>query len=128
MAYLSTYAANKILDVLCNNTSYTPPTVWYLALFTTNPDVDASGDEVSGGSYLRKLIGFGAAASGANSSDVAASFTGMPTATVTHWAVFDASSSGNMLFAGAFDNSIVCNSGDEVSVASGDIDLSFPGS
>lgn len=128
MAYLSTYAANKVLDVICNNTSWTPPTAWYIALFTEDPTAAGTGDEVTGGSYARDLIGFGAAAASANSSDIAASFTDMPAATVTHWALFDASTSGNMLIAGELPSPIVCNAGDEISIPSGDIDLSFVGS
>jgi hypothetical protein len=128
MAYLSTYAANRTLDAWFNNSSFTPPTVWYLALFTQNPTAAGTGTEVTGGSYSRKLIGFAAAASSANASDISASFTGMPAATVTHWALFDASTAGNMLIADAFSSAIVCNVDDEINIASGDIDLSFVGS
>lgn len=126
MAYFSTYAANKTLDAWCNNTSFTPPTGWYLALFTEDPTPAATGNEATGGSYARQLIGFSAASSSANTSDVAASFTGMPAGTFTHWAIFDASTSGNMIIADEFASPYILNAGDEINIASGDIDLSFP--
>jgi hypothetical protein len=127
MAYLSTYAANKTLDAWHNNVSFTPPTTWYLALFTTNPDVDASGTEVTGGSYARKLIGYSSASAGATTNDIEASYTGMPAATVTHWALFDALTSGNMIEAGEFSAPYILNAGDELNIPIGEIDVSFPG-
>lgn len=127
MAYLSTYAANLVLNALFNGGTISGIGAWYLALFTTNPTQAGSGTEVTGGSYARELIGFGSASSASISSDIAASFTGMPTCTVTHWAVFDAVTSGNLLAAGAFSSPYVLNAGDELNLPSGDIDLSFPG-
>jgi hypothetical protein len=44
---------------------------------------------------------------------------------VTHWALFDAASGGNMLFFGAVSPSKLIESGDSFSVAIGELDLTF---
>ena len=125
---LSNYSANEILDHMFNNASWTSPTNTYLALFTSNPAADASGDELSGGSYARQELSFAVSSGQTVTSNAAIAFTDMPStggSPVTHWAVFDASTSGNMLAYGALPSSIAANSGDEVSIDSGAIDFSF---
>ena len=125
MGSKSAYLEQQLLNHVLRNTSYTSPTTIYLALFTSNPDEDASGTEVSGGSYAREVITFDAPVSESpgyscvNSSLI--TFT-TPTAswgTVSHWGIFDALSSGNMLYYAAFDTSRSVSSGDDVEVPAG---------
>ena len=68
----SNFLENEILDHVLRNSSYTPPSTVYAALFTSNPDEDGSGTEVTGGSYARQAVTFGAASGGSvtNSSAV----------------------------------------------------------
>lgn len=120
---LSTYLANELLDHTLNNASYTQPTTVYLALYTSNPTADDSGTEVSGGSYSRQSISFGAAASAAISNNATLTFSSLPTAVVTHWGIRDASSGGNLLFYGAFDSEYNINSGDQMAFNTGNIDV-----
>lgn len=127
MGAASNYLELELLDHVFGKGAYTPPTV-YAALFTSNPDEDASGTEVSGGSYARKSTVAGdwnAASSGAIDNANAITFT---TATadwglVTHVALYDAESAGHLLFYGELTDSKQVYSGDTVTIAAGDIEI-----
>lgn len=108
---MSDYLENALLDHVFNGVAYTSPALW-LALFTTDPTDANSGTEVTGGSYARQTISFGAASSGQVQNDAQVSFADMPATTVTHAAIFDASTAGNMLVHGALSASRTTNSGD----------------
>ena len=123
MAACSNYLEKKILDyVLRDQADWAPATV-YLSLHTADPAEDASGAECSGGSYARQAIAFDAAHATAGTianSDIE-TFSGMPAATVSHMGIWDASSSGNLLFYGALTDSKTVASGDTVQFAAGSI-------
>jgi hypothetical protein len=112
----TTYLANKVLDHVLRATTYTAPAAVYAALFTTAPGVGGTGTEVSGNSYARVAATFSAAASGATSNSGTVTFP-TPTGswgTVTHFAIYDASTSGNMLAFGTLTASKSISSGDSV--------------
>jgi hypothetical protein len=117
------YLENKLLDHIVGKTSYTMPTT-HVALFTAAPSDAGGGTEVSGGSYARKATAgadWNAASGGSISNANALAF---PTAsgswgTVTHWALMDASTSGNMLRWAALGASKAVGTGDTPSFAAG---------
>lgn len=127
---LSNYLENKIVDHLFRATSYTAPATVYAALFTAASACDAATvTEVSGGSYARVGItsattawkGTHGTTTGASSgtngtiSNAAAITFPAPTAnwgTVTHWGLWDASTSGNLLVCYALTTSKTINNGD----------------
>lgn len=127
-AFLSTYLDDAFFDQLFNNTSFTAVTTAYLALFTTDPTAAGTGTEVTGGSYARQAISMAASSGGAITSDADITFADMPTATVTHYGIYDALTTGNLLIYGALPTSITVNSGEVVSFPSGGIDFSLTGS
>lgn len=96
----SDYLENKLLDHTLKNTAYTSPAAVYAALFTTIPTDAAPGTEVSGGSYARQAITFGAAAAGASANSVAVTFpaASAPWGACVAFAIFDALTVGNMLY------------------------------
>ncbi len=114
---LSNYAENKILDHLIGKTSFTMPTV-YVGLSTANPGETASGlAEPSGGSYARVATtgaDWAAASSGSNSNAQELAFTTATGAwgTITHFALFDDLTGGNMLVYGALTQAKAVISGD----------------
>ena len=122
---LSDYLENKVLDHILGTTSYTMPDDVYLALYTTTPTDSTSGTEVTGGSYARKLITFGASSSGAATNNTNVDFTSMPTCVVTGIAVCDALTSGNILVYGGLAASKSLASGDTLRVSSGDLSISI---
>ena len=95
-------------------------------MFTGAPGETGGGTEVSGGGYTRKAIAF--TTSGATTSNNAA--VEFPTATgnygtVTHVAVFDAASSGNMMAYATLSASKVIETGDVFRVPTGDLDITL---
>lgn len=127
MGSLADHSENELLDHVCN-AAYTPPATVYLGLSTADPTDDASGlAEPSGNGYVRKAITFGAAASRevAQNADVTFDQASGAWGTITHWALFDAESAGNMLAHGALAASKEVVSGNTPSVASAEVTVSF---
>ena len=126
MAGKSDYLENKVLEHVLKNTAYTSPTTVYMALFTAAPSDSGGGTEVSGSAYARTAITFGAAASGAIANSAAVEFpvaSGGNWGTITHIGIFDAASSGNLLYWAALNASKVVNDGEQFKVAIGDLDV-----
>lgn len=113
----SNYLEDKVLDHVLGTTAFTAPTATYLALFTSDPAEDASGTEVSGNGYAREDVNFNSASGGsATGPTVDTEFTasGGSFGTVSHFAVFDALTSGNMLYYGALSASKTVADGDSI--------------
>jgi hypothetical protein len=127
MAAISTYLANKLLDATLKNTSYSSPAKVYLALYTSNPGADNSGSEVSGSNYSRTEIAFGSASNGAttNSANTVTAIASGSWGAVTHFGIFDAATSGNLLFFGALTTSRTIGSGGAGYVALGELDIAI---
>ena len=122
----SNYLETELLDHVFANNAYTSPSAVYLGLHTSNPDEDASGTEVSGGSYARQTAAFSVTGNTATTT-AAIEF---PTATadwgtVTHVAVYDALTTGNMLAYAALSASKNISSGDVFRVPTGDLDITL---
>ena len=122
----SNYLETELLDHVFANNAYTSPTTVYVSLHTANPDEDASGAEVSGGSYVRQAGSFTVSGNTAT-TDAAIEY---PTATadygtVTHVGIWDAESSGNMLAYAALTASKTISTGDVFRIPTGDLDITL---
>lgn len=130
MGSFSDYAEIKILEHLVGKTSWTMPTM-YIALSTADPTDDASGlAEPFGGSYARVATAGGDwdAASGgaiANANDIDFPEATGAWGTITHFALFDAATAGNMLVHGSVTPSQPIASGNTVRLAAGDLDITL---
>lgn len=127
MSAMSNYLENAIVNATLRNTSYTSPAAVYVALFTTDPTDAGSGTEVSGGSYARQEATFGSPSNGASTTSADISFpqaTGS-WGTVTHFGVYDASSTGNLLYHGALAASKTIETGDIFKIASGSLTITL---
>ena len=124
---LSNYLENKLLDHSVGKAAFTMPPTVRIALYTTDPTDADAGTEVSGGSYARQAITFAAAASGATSNDADVLFPQATASwgTITHWGIRDAATGGNLLWHGAFTASKAIDSGDQLKIAAGELDLSL---
>lgn len=125
MAALSDYLEDALLNHVLRNVAYTSPTTVYVALFSTDPTDAGSGTEVSGGSYARQAATFGAPSGGASSNSAQIDFTDMPAETVTHVGIFDASTSGNLLFHGSLTASKTTNAGDTLTISASDLTVTL---
>ena len=124
----SNYLETELLDHVFTNSAYTAPSTLYLSLHTANPDEDGSGTEVStsGTAYARQTVTFTVSGNTAT-TDAAVEF---PTATanfgtVSHVAVWDASTAGNMLAYAALTTSKTIETGDVLRVPAGDLDITL---
>jgi hypothetical protein len=124
----SDFLENKLLDHALATTAYTAPSNVYVSLHTGSPgDADDGANEVSGGSYVRKEASFGSAASGSASTDATITFDAATAnwGTITHIGIYDASTSGNLLFHGAVTTSKTIESGDTFQISSGNLTISL---
>ena len=125
MSAMSNFLENEILDHVLSTGAYSMPSQVYIGLSTGSFGEDNSGTELSGSGYARQAINFSAASGGTTSNSANVDF---PTATgswgsVSHYGLFDASSSGNLLIHGAFTSAKTISTGDILRVASGDLDI-----
>lgn len=127
MSFSNTYETH-VLNYLLTSTSVTRPTAWYLALFTSNPAEDASGTEVSttGTAYARQAATFTVSGNSAsNTSEIEFPTATASFGTVTHAAVFDASTGGNMIAYAALATSKTIDTGDVMRVPASDFDITL---
>lgn len=120
----SAYLRNKAIEHNLGLTTFTKPTNVYLALMTSDPTVDNTGTEVSGGSYARQQLSLDTASNGRCASNTAETFSSLPACIITHWAIYDASSGGNLLYFGKFEVPIIRNATESITIASGNIAVS----
>lgn len=125
MSFSNTYETT-VLQWTFTNGAVTRPTAWYLGLFTTAPGEAGGGTEVSGGSYARQSVTF--SVSGNLATNTAALEFPVATAdwgTITHVAVYDASSGGNQIAYAALSTSKTIATGDVLRVPAGDLDITL---
>lgn len=143
MAALTDYAENQIVDHMLRGATFTKPTTIAVALFTAAPSDTGGGTEVSGGAYARVTVGpsnttwnatqggtSGASSGTTGLTDNAAAIVfPAPTAnwgTISHFAIFDATTSGNMLIHGALTTSKTVNNGDPApQFNAGELNITF---
>ena len=130
MAALSDNAENLVLNWLMRGEGETShPTSWHIGLFTAAPNDTGGGTEVSGSGYARQACTWASASGtgGTTSNEAVETFTasGGSWGSVTHIGIFDASSSGNLLWHGALTSSKTVADGDSLQFAIGAIDLTL---
>jgi len=125
MSALSDYLENEVLDHILGTGAYTAPTNVYVGLSTATFADDNSGTELSGSGYARQSATFSAASGGTTSNSAAIEFPAATASwgTVSHFGIFDAASSGNLLIHGSFTTAKVVDTGDIVKISTGDLDI-----
>jgi hypothetical protein len=127
MAEMSNYLENALINATLRNTSYTSPAAVYVSLHTADPTDAGTGTEVSGGSYARQSATFGAPSNGVSTTTADITF---PQATAS-WGtigwigIWDASTSGNLLYHTALDTSKSIDTGDIFKIASGSLTVTL---
>lgn len=127
MAAISNYLENALINGTLRATNYTAPSTVYVALFTSDPTDAGSGTEVSGASYARQSASFASPSNGASSTDADIQFpqAGGSWGTITHFGIYDASTSGNLLYHGALTVSKTIDTGDVFKIASGSLTVTL---
>jgi hypothetical protein len=127
MAEMSNFLEDALINATLRATTYTSVATVYVSLWTSDPTDAGSGTEVSGGSYARTAVTFGAPSNGVtlNSADVT-----FPTATAS-WGVVgwiginDAATSGNLLYHSPLDTSKTIDSGDIFKISTGNLSVTL---
>lgn len=127
MSKMTNYLENALVNHVLRNTAMSSPTTIYIGLFTSGPNEDGSGTEVSGGSYARQSVSFSSPSNGSTSNSNTITFP-VATAnwgTIVGFGLFDASTSGNMLLYGSLTQSKTINSGDQFVINTGNLTVTF---
>ena len=124
MSAFSDYLEGKLIDHIFRTASFTKPTTLAIGLFTAAPSDTGGGTEVTGGSYARVALNpldanwtGPTAGNGQVSNNVAITFP-TPSAgwgTITHFGIFDATTSGNLLIWGSLSPAVIVSTSDTVS-------------
>ena len=127
MAEMSNFLENALINATLRNTTYTSVATVYVSLWTSDPTDAGSGTEVSGGSYARTAVTFGAPSNGVTTNNADVTF---PTATgswgTVGWiGINDALTSGNLLYHTALDTAKAIDSGDIFKIASGNLSVTL---
>lgn len=130
MSAASDYLELKLLDHSLGTTAFTAPSNVYVGLHTGSPLDDNTGaNEVStsGTGYVRKAASFASASAGSASTDATITFDAATAnwGTISHIGIYDASSSGNLLYHGAVTTSKTIETGDTFQISSGNLTVSL---
>lgn len=131
MAGKSDYLENAILDHILGGPDYTRAATVYVALFTVTPlDTGSGGTEVVGNNYSRVSVtnnntNWPAASGGTKTNGTAITF---PTAsgtwgTIVSFGIYDASTSGNLLYFGSLSTAQTVVNGNTVSFAASSLTI-----
>jgi hypothetical protein len=127
MAEMSNFLEDALINATLRNTTYTSVATVYVSLWTSDPTDAGSGTEVSGNSYARTAVTFGAPSNGASTNSADVTF---PTATgswgVVGWiGINDASTAGNLLYHSPLDTSKTIDSGDIFKISTGNLSVTL---
>lgn len=125
MSAASNYTENNHINAMLRGVAYPLPTTTYLSLHTANPG-ETGGNEVSTAdwpAYVRKdaadggaiATGWTAASDGTSTNAkqvLYPSHNGASAITITHWAVYDAATGGNLLCYAALNTPRTLQPGD----------------
>jgi hypothetical protein len=127
MSEMSNYLENALINGTLRAISYTAPTTVYLALYLTDPTDADVGTEVSGGSYVRQSITFGAPSGGVASNSVAIEFPQSTAAwgTIQYIGIRDNLTTGNLLYHTALNSPKEIASGDIFKITPGNLTVTL---
>ena len=127
MAEMSNFLENALINATLRATTYTSPATVYVSLWTTDPTDAGSGTEVSGGSYARTSVTFGAPSNGVTTNSAAVEFPQATASwgTVAYFGINDASTGGNLLYHSPVTTSKTIDTGDIFKFASGSISVTL---
>ena len=127
MSEISNYLENALINGTLRATTFTAPAAVYVSLHTADPTDASSGTEVSGGSYARQAATFGAPSNGASTTtaDITYPQATASYGTVTHIGIFDALTTGNLLYHSPLNTSKTIDTGDIFKITSGSLTVTL---
>ena len=127
MSEISNYLENALINGTLRATTFTAPAAVYVSLHTADPTDAGTGTEVSGGSYARQAATFGAPSNGASTTtaDITYPQATAGYGTVTHIGIFDALTTGNLLYHSPLNTSKTIETGDIFKITSGSLTVTL---
>ena len=132
MSAFSNYLENALANQVLGGAAAPSIANTYIALFTAGPSDSGGGTEVSGTGYARvnlanNTTNWPTTSNGLKKNGIAIVFpaAGASWGTVTHFGIFDASTSGNLLFHGALGTAKAIETGDTPSFAIDELQIQF---
>ena len=145
MSAMSNYLENKLVDHIFRGQTFGLPPTLYVGLFLSDPGEGTPTGEITGNGYARAQLsptlanwagtqgaGTTTASTGTGGATSNNGVITFPTPTpnqwgqVTHFAIFDALTAGNMLFKGALSGGgKTVNAGDTVTFPAGQLQITF---
>ena len=127
MSEISNYLENALINGTLRATTFTAPAAVYVSLHTADPTDAGSGTEVTGGSYARQAATFGAPSNGASTTtaDITYPQATAGYGTVTHIGIFDALTTGNLLYHSPLNTSKTIETGDIFKITSGSLTVTL---
>jgi hypothetical protein len=117
MSSFTNHTESLVLTWLLTTGTATRPTAWFVGLFTAAPSDTGGGTEVSGSGYSRKATGTITVSGTDTTATNAAAIEFDPASggnwgNITHAAIFDASTGGNMIAWAQLTTARTINDGD----------------
>jgi hypothetical protein len=128
MAEFTNYLEGALYDAVLKNTTYTAGATVYVSLHTASPtETGAVGELAVANGYAREAMAFDAhsGGSGGNSGTVTFTASGGSWGSITHFAIWDASSGGNALLWSVLDSSRTVNDGDSLEFAAASVTVTI---
>lgn len=130
MSSFTDYTENLVLNFLLTPTTVVRPTAWYVGLFTAGPNDAGGGTEVTGFGYVRKVTGTitvsGTETTATNAAAIEfAAASGGNWGTLTHAAIFDAETAGNMIAYATLTTARTINDGDVFRIPAGSLTVTL---
>lgn len=130
MAALSNYLETALINHVLRNTAYTTPgTSIYVSLHTGSPgEANDGANEVSGNNYARvQVSSWVAPTDGVTSNTAAIEFPEASGSwgTISHIGIYDASTSGNLLFHTAANSSVAITTADIYRIKANQLTVTF---
>lgn len=126
MAGMTNHLETQLLGAVLNGTTYSSPTALYVGLFTSDPtETGSEGTEVSDTAYVRQQVTFDPVTDGtaSNTNLIEFATAAIDYGTITHIAILDAVTGGNMLFYQELETSLVVGEGVGIRIAMGDLTI-----
>jgi hypothetical protein len=127
MSKFSDYLEEKILESTLRGAAFPSISTAYLAIFTADPTDADSATEVNWTGYARQAMSFGASSGGQSSIDAQIQFPALvgSAQTISHIGIYDAASSGNLLYHTNLQNSKNLTEDDVLSFAVGGVTVAL---
>jgi hypothetical protein len=131
MSSFTDHTESLVLTWLLTNGTATRPTAWYVGLFTAAPSDTGGGTEVTGNGYARVATGTMTISGTSPTTATNAAAIEFAAASGGNWgsigwaAIFDASTSGNMIAWAALSTARTINDGDVLRIPAGDLDVTL---